>query len=299
MKKAFGIAILVTLLAVLAHAGSDSIPTRSDGQTITADWSNLFKRVLSQDFLPRNSSGVVTDKAGSLGSSSFNWTSINTEGLKLRQPGGANQVILAAPSPLPSPYPLTFPSALPSPNPLPVIAATTGALSFGQVGTPGIADSAVTTAKIASGAITSAKREATNYVTSAASGFIFINTPTAGTDLNNLTVTITTTGRPVIVGFLSDGTDNVSYFGTTNTDQYGAGATVSIMEGSTRIIGHSFAINAAPGTVTVNISVTVAAGSLLAFTVPTAGVHTYKARLVLGSNSTFSTDHVKMFAFEL
>ena len=52
---------------------TETIPTRSAGQTITEEWPNLFKRVIITDFLPRDASGVVVSLAGSLGSATYKW----------------------------------------------------------------------------------------------------------------------------------------------------------------------------------------------------------------------------------
>jgi microcystin-dependent protein len=63
--------------------GSDSIPNRSDGDTIFAEWANVIKRVLAVDVLPRNTSGVATDEGGSLGDSTRRWLNLFSKRLKL------------------------------------------------------------------------------------------------------------------------------------------------------------------------------------------------------------------------
>jgi hypothetical protein len=55
--------------------GTDNIPARSGGQTITAQFFNLLRSVLGVDIVPRNSSGVTTDLAGSVGTSTYRFLS--------------------------------------------------------------------------------------------------------------------------------------------------------------------------------------------------------------------------------
>jgi YVTN family beta-propeller protein len=53
--------------------GTNTLSTRSDLQTIIAEWFNDLKTLLCIDLVPRNISGVPTDAAGSLGSSTYRW----------------------------------------------------------------------------------------------------------------------------------------------------------------------------------------------------------------------------------
>ena len=46
---------------------TDTLPTRTNGQTIDQTWFANLQAVLGTDFVPRNSSGVATDLAGNLG----------------------------------------------------------------------------------------------------------------------------------------------------------------------------------------------------------------------------------------
>lgn len=52
---------------------TDTIPARSNGQTIDENWFNLLRTVLGVDHVPRNSSGVATAVGGSLGSATYPW----------------------------------------------------------------------------------------------------------------------------------------------------------------------------------------------------------------------------------
>jgi hypothetical protein len=55
---------------------SETIPARGERQLSDADWINIINRVLSGDLLPRNSSGIVTDLAGQLGTDSLEWLKV-------------------------------------------------------------------------------------------------------------------------------------------------------------------------------------------------------------------------------
>lgn len=81
------------------------------------------------------------------------------------------------------------------------------------VQTNDIAASAVTTAKIADGNVTQAKRVALGQQLSSSSG-AFTMTSNAFAQVTNLSVTITTTGRPVFIGLQDDGSATGSYITT-------------------------------------------------------------------------------------
>lgn len=105
---------------------------------------------------------------------------------------------------------------------LPTIPASTSFLSIdtsgniaayspvvGGIGTTQLADNAVTTVKITDAAVTRPKLVAVGQQISSTCGF-FAPT-TSFTDVTNLSVTITTTGRPVMVILQSDGSASLSF----------------------------------------------------------------------------------------
>lgn len=53
--------------------GTNSLTTEIDGELASADAVNQFKTALANDLLPRNSTGVVQDIIGSIGSSVARW----------------------------------------------------------------------------------------------------------------------------------------------------------------------------------------------------------------------------------
>lgn len=55
--------------------GTNTLQTKSPGDIISADDPNQYKTAASEDFVPRNASGVPTDIAGGLGSTLYRWGS--------------------------------------------------------------------------------------------------------------------------------------------------------------------------------------------------------------------------------
>jgi hypothetical protein len=53
--------------------GVNSLATKASGNIIIPDDPNQYKQALNGDLVPRNTSGVVSASAGSLGTSSFKW----------------------------------------------------------------------------------------------------------------------------------------------------------------------------------------------------------------------------------
>lgn len=110
-----------------------------------------------------------------------------------------------------------------------------------------MADSLVETAKLADAAVTNAKRSSVNYQLSASSG-TFSTTAEAFTfndisnfpEVTNLTATITTTGRPVMLMLVSDGSGNAAYLGAepkfaSSTEDFGPVIDIGIERDGTEI----------------------------------------------------------------
>ncbi len=107
-------------------------------------------------------------------------------------------------------------------------------------------------------------------------------------DVANLSVTITTTGRPVYVGCQPDGTSNPSILNHLSSAQ----GIYRLYRGAT-LIGASKIINSSAAN-----PMTVPPGTIWAIDAPAAGTYTYKLTSHNSSN-TISTDYVKLVAFEL
>lgn len=206
---------------------------------------------------------------------------INAEGVTLSPPNG-----------LAASYTLTLPSALPVAGTKFLMVSSGGNMSDNvgpdsttlvvsgnnlQVNTGGI-----NTAQLADGAVTRAKLAAVGQQISSSCGS-FTTTSGSYVDITNLTVTITATGRPVMVGLQGIGTAN-SIFGVA-----GAGSiSVQILRDSTVITR----------TNSVGTSVFHPSSSLNYMDVPAAGTYTYKVQ-VLASSGTADIENVVLYAYPL
>jgi len=157
-----------------------------------------------------------------------------------------------------------------------------------------IPDLSVTTSKLAAGAVTQAKL-ATKTV-SRAGFFAFTTSSTSYVDVTGSSVTLTTTGRPVMISVCTSVTNSiansfgVSWAGTTANSRYTVGADyILLMDGS----------QVGPGNISMNVeafsnSSTASANEFFPssgvwFNAPSAGSHTYKLQLELDATSNVST----------
>jgi hypothetical protein len=179
-----------------------------------------------------------------------------------------------------------------------------------QVPTGGIADSAVTTAKlgalsvtgakIAAATVTNDKRAALGQQVSSSSGG-FSTSSSSAADVTNLSVTITTTGRPVFIGLVDDASGGISYLGANFGTASALEAAVAflIVEGSTTIAKSELS-NAADGD-NFGVSSKIPPSSLWTIRAPAAGTYTYKvqAMRLTGSGTTAAVVNSKLIAYEL
>jgi hypothetical protein len=169
-------------------------------------------------------------------------------------------------------------------------------LASDSVTTVKILDANVTTPKVADGAITPAKKAALGQQLSSSSGSFTNNTATVGSpaDVTNLSVTITTTGRPVMLMLVADA-DTSNFAAISMTKSAGTnGAFITFLRGSTVISIN--AINA------FDAAVFYPPSAYQYVDVTGAGTYTYKVQVALsgtGSSETINVTHVKLLAFEL
>jgi hypothetical protein len=170
------------------------------------------------------------------------------------------------------------------------LSVDSAALAASAVSTAKIADSAVTTAKILDAAVTQTKRAALGQQVSSSSGN-FTTGSTSFTDVTNLSVTITTTGRPVFLSLNSDGTGNGSEIGIVAATGATSGS-IKILRGSTNIyqaiLGGGTAGTFMPPSAVICIDT------------PSAGTYTYKIQCsVFINTASFTVQYAQLVAFEL
>lgn len=165
-----------------------------------------------------------------------------------------------------------------------------------SVGTDQLVDEAVTTDKIDDGAVTQAKRAALGQQISSTSGaFGNSGSLSASGAVTNLSVTITTTGRPVKLELISDGSGNACYFnlGALN-NTYGG---LVFNRDSTEISRNEIGLRIDGGSGGNDLRVPCSSFSHI--DVPSSGTYTYTVRYYRPGFSGISVYYAKLVAYEL
>jgi len=162
------------------------------------------------------------------------------------------------------------------------IASNVIGVPAGGITTTQLATNAVATSNIANGAVTNTKLAALNYQESSSCGSQSTTSVTFST-ITNLTVTITTSGRPVMVFFNANAENPTgAQIGTTGSGVF------SIIRDATNIsyarVNGNF--NAPPGSIQV------------LDTGASAGPHTYIVQYNATAGTTF-IEHVNLVAYEV
>lgn len=175
-----------------------------------------------------------------------------------------------------------------------------------QITAGGIASNAVTTAKILDQNVTQAKLAARATGTTVAAGGVaisnssgtFTKTTTPEEDITNLSVTITTTGRPVVIFCIGASAAN-SFFSLNPTAPNGAmTALLFIDRGGSDIVNMSISIEQSSTGVTFKY----APSTVYHIDPVAAGTYTYKVRVALASvvaGTTFNAEAIKLVAYEI
>jgi hypothetical protein len=124
---------------------------------------------------------------------------------------------------------------------------------------------------------------------------LFSTTSATYVDVTNATLSITTTGRPVMIFLQPDGTSNpalLSGFSTTPTSD----VEFKLMRDSTDL---SVLRVGALATGSTQIGASVPPGSMLFLDAPAAGTYTYKLQAKGAASDTASVYYCKLAAFEL
>lgn len=213
---------------------------------------------------------------------------------------GGKRIQLKAASGLAADFALTLPTSYGTSGQI-ITADGLGACNFGQASSAGIADSAiiaskiatdaVETAKIKNGNVTRAKLEAVGQQLSSTSAGENIVSGTL-VDVTNLSVTITTTGRPVYITLIAADADlaNIVIAGSVAN----IFATMALLRDSTEIKKDEMGPAVARG---ASYYLKMAPGRLSHIDIVGAGTYTYKVQAATSGTVTFS--NVKLLAYEL
>lgn len=162
-------------------------------------------------------------------------------------------------------------------------------------------DNTVAGAKIVDLGLPRTKMAAVGEQLSASCG-TFGTSSTSAVDVTNLSVTITTTGRPVVVKLVADGTGSQSYvsFGSVNTGDRKQGAII-FLRGATTVSFNTTGSNGLTGGTNFSQFIHYPAGAFEHIDVVAAGTYTYKAQaIVVGADvSTVNVVNIKLIAYEL
>lgn len=164
-----------------------------------------------------------------------------------------------------------------------------------DIGTP--SDDTVSTIKIQDGAVTKSKLAPLGQQLSLSSGS-FTTTSLSETDVTNLTVTITTTGRPVWVGLVADTSDNNFKIVSLNFNSEGADATLFIKRGSNyifRSLLQFFMDNTGANNCAINYPI----GGFQTVDPVGAGTYTYTVSVMSDGIANIDVQNCRLLAFEL
>lgn len=154
-----------------------------------------------------------------------------------------------------------------------------------------VKDLGIPTAKIADGAVTQAKRAALGQQLSSSSGTFFTSSNTPD-DVTNLSVTITTTGRPVVLTLISDSSSNSSEIAIGNGGAVNF-CNLLILRDSTEVMNQIFGGNPTPELMSFPPS------AIKHIDIPSAGTYTYKVQASVSVGSDVGINYCKLIAYEL
>lgn len=157
-----------------------------------------------------------------------------------------------------------------------------------------IQDGIVTPSLLAAGAVTVGKLDAVGEQVSSATGS-FTTSSTSYVDITNATVTITTTGRPVILLLQHDGSTSEGSVGCSVTGNRVCEIAIQILRDSTEISINEVELTTAT---TGTNSMDYAVSQIYHVDQPAAGTYTYKAQ-VKAAAGTANVTNAKLSAYEL
>jgi hypothetical protein len=176
-------------------------------------------------------------------------------------------------------------------QPLTDVAAGADSLATGSISTALLADGSVTLPKLAPRVVGTNVPMGGMAISLSSGNF---STSADGVDVTNLVVTIETSGRPVFVGLMADGsTNNASYLGSSRSGAQSTGSSFAFTRDSNIVALHELH-ETGPTAATIRHAPSAFSHIDLA----PAGVHTYRLRVVT-STTTSNVRFVKFVAYEL
>jgi len=160
-----------------------------------------------------------------------------------------------------------------------------------------IVNSAVTTNKINDSAVTRTKLASVGQQISASSG-AFSTTSFTFVDVTNLNATITTTGRPVVISIISDGSGNYSYLGTFfNAGATAYGLNINILRSGTEVARHK--VEHGLSSTSFETSFYIPSSFIYHVDVLPAGTYTYKIQMHSLFGAPVYLNYSKLCVYEL
>jgi hypothetical protein len=131
---------------------------------------------------------------------------------------------------------------------------------------------------------------------SASSGAFGTNSNTL-TPVTNLSVTLTTSGRPVMILLQSDSSGSECYIGAATSTTSPAIGQFYFYRGATQLANSYLQTQNAPATTTS--SITVPPSSMTFLDTPAAGTYTYTFQVVAGAAASVQVQYCVLAAYEL
>lgn len=206
-------------------------------------------------------------------------------------------VTLSAPAALAADYGLILPAALPASQKFATV-DNSGNIAANWAVDNSTLEVSTNTVQVKNGGITKPKLAALGQQLSSSSG-AYVGNAVSPTDVTNLTVTITTTGRPVFIGLIGDGSTSLSEIYADRSAEV-AGVKVYIVQGSTIIANYRIQSDTTGSGGTTKIRVPPSSVSFI--DVPSANTYTYKIQAEVtdaGSSPSYGFTNIKLIAYEL
>lgn len=219
---------------------------------------------------------------------------LDVASIAIRYPGSyptpsGNYIQLQASSSLATGYSYTLPATLPPVSGSLVTSDASGGWSYSNVdGSTIQLSSAVISVK--DGGITKPKLAALGQQISSSCGN-FSTASATFVDVTNLSVSITTTGRPVMIFMISDGTDGLPSPGQPGTVYTASEAVIKILRGATAVSYNSVA--------TGSPTAYAPCSSFSVIDAPAAGTYTYKVQIRNAAGAGSGVQFSKLVAYEL